>query len=431
MTLYGLLAFWTYAGAFFVLARPAPSANSEFGASDPIARAANIAVLLGAFCFACVTKGFGRYLLRHAKFPALIILYCLCSALWSIDPSLTLRRSVSLTTCFLFGYVALVAFGPRRTIRLYGWSLFLAAVASWVALPIFHGRVFDNDDLATGQALRTFHGVFTQKNELSVEMLMGFCCWAYTGIVEPRAKEVDRLVWPVAIAVILAAMVYSKGTTSVLGVMIASACVIGLRWPGWRARLILSASIAAVVLLIVSIVVFEPDLVFAALGKDSSMTGRLPLWMDTARAIAERPILGWGYNAFWTSDSIGAQYIWQRIGWPAPNAHNGPLQLGLDFGLAGGTLYVIMIVRASARALRGLASPGFPEAKFLTLILIAMLVENIGEGTTGRPDAVSITVAFWYALTSVWHSGQWPVPLREPRRRSSPLPLPHNRAQAG
>jgi O-antigen ligase len=417
ITLFGIFAFWTYESAFFILVRPAASATGEFRASDPVARAANIAVLLGALCLAAWTRGFPRYLLRHAKLPGLIILYCFCSALWSIDPAVTARRSVSLATCFLFGYLALVTYGPRGTIRLYGWSLFLAAVASWAALPIFHAKVFDNDELLTSQALRTFHGVFTQKNELSVEMLMGFCCWAYLGILTPKKGEIERFIWPLAIVAILSAMVYAKGTTSILAVMVASVAVAGLRWRSWRFRLVLYALVAAASLVLVTVVIAEPKLLFAALGKDSSMTGRLPLWIEAARAIVERPILGWGYNAFWSADSIPAQYIWQRIGWPAPNAHNGLLELGLDFGLIGGALYGFMMLRIAVRALRALGQPGFPEAKYLVLVLIAMLVENIDEGTVGWPDALSIITAFWYAITSVWCAGAWPVPLRSSPHR--------------
>lgn len=408
--LYGLFAFWTYEIAFFVLLRPSAAESGELRASDPVTRAANALVLAGLILFTVRQPGFLRFLRRHAGLPALIVLYCLCSAVWSIEPATSARRAVSLATCFGFGYFALVAYGPRGAIRLYGWSLFLAAIASWIALPIFHGKLYDNDAFVGAQALRTFHGVFTQKNELSVEMLMGFCCWSYLGIVEPKRGELEHRLWPFAMVVMLAAMVYSKGTTSMLATALVSIAVMKLRWRSWLFGLVLYFLIAAVCLVLVTVLVVEPELLFAALGKDPSMTGRLPLWIESARAVAERPILGWGYNAFWSQNSVSARYIWQRIGWPAPNAHNGLLQMGLDFGLVGAALYGFMLLRLALRTFRALGHPAFPEAKYLLLVLIAMAVESLDEGTTGWPDAVSITVAFSCALTSVWRAGAWRTP---------------------
>lgn len=422
--LFGLVAFWTYEIAFFVLLRPSVTEGGELRASDPVARAANIAVLAGLILLAARQRFFLSYLVRHARLPALILLYCLCSALWSLDPATSARRTISLATCFGFGYLALVTYGPRGTIRIYAWSLFLAAIASWLALPLFHGKVYDNDAAISAAIVRTFHGVFTQKNELSVEMLMGVCCWLYLGFVDPRQAEPERRLWPIALAVILAAMVYSKGTTSLLAAALVALAAIRLRWRSWRLALLLYAGLAATALVLATTLIVDPELLLAALGKDTSMTGRLPLWIESAHAVTTRPVLGWGYNVFWSPDSIWARYIWQRIGWPAPNAHNGLLQLGLDFGLVGGALYLLMMLRLAARTLTALADPGFPKSKYLALLLIAMTIENIDEGTIGSPDALSILTAFWYATTSVWRAGTWPVPLTAALAPQRPMSEP-------
>jgi exopolysaccharide production protein ExoQ len=221
----------------------------------------------------------------------------------------------------------------------------------------------------------------------------------------------------VALVLILAAMAYSHGTTSVLASMLTGVAVVRLRWRNWRLGLILYAGLAVAALVLITVALAGPDLLFEALGKDPNMTGRIPLWVEAAHAALERPVLGWGYDVFWSRNSIEAQYIWQRIGWPAPNAHNGPLELALDFGLVGGLLYLFMVARIAWRALLALNDPGFPEAKWLVLVSIAMLVEFIDEGTVGWPNALAMTVGFGSALTSVWRAGHWPVPVRRPMAR--------------
>ena len=417
--LFGLFALLTYEGAFFVLLRPTLSEGAELRASDPLARIANVTVLCGVLFFAARRKRILDYLRRHAWLHALIIVYCLASALWSLYPLTSLRRGLSLATAFGFGFYAVITYGPRGYIRLYGWSLFVGAVASFVALPIFHGRVYDNADIVTGTAIRTFHGIYAQKNELSVEMLMGICCWSYLGILAPKRAEIERRLWPFALLVMFAAMVYAKGTTSILATMLIAVAVTRMRLPGWRTGLVLYSGLAFAVLVFVSILVVDPQILFALLGKDASMTGRIPLWIESARAAAARLWLGYGYGAFWNPDSVLTQYVWARAGWPAPNAHNGLLELDLDMGLLGGALYLWMMARFGVRALGGLRDPGFPEAKFLALFVIALLVETLDEGTIGWPDAIAITVAYASAVTSIRRAGTWPLPFveRGPRRR--------------
>ncbi|MGY3611533.1 O-antigen ligase family protein, partial [Bradyrhizobium sp. Lot11] len=60
-----------------------------------------------------------------------------------------------------------------------------------------------------------------------------------------------------------------------------------------------------------------------ALGKDATLTGRVPLWELVDREISDRWMLGYGYQAFWTIDNPKATHIWLMLGWAAPHAHNG------------------------------------------------------------------------------------------------------------
>jgi len=38
------------------------------------------------------------------------------------------------------------------------------------------------------------------------------------------------------------------------------------------------------------------------LGRDNSFTGRIPLWNVVLQEIASRPLFGFGYGAFWTTE---------------------------------------------------------------------------------------------------------------------------------
>ena len=49
----------------------------------------------------------------------------------------------------------------------------------------------------------------------------------------------------------------------------------------------------------------SPDLILGFLGKDATLTGRTDLWEFVKICISQRPLLGWGFSAFWLSTISG------------------------------------------------------------------------------------------------------------------------------
>jgi exopolysaccharide production protein ExoQ len=119
--------------------------------------------------------------------------------------------------------------------------------------------------------------------------------------------------------------------------------------------------------------------VLEALGKDATLTGRIPLWRLVDREIAEHLLFGVGYQAFWTEANPDAWAIWSRIGWPAPHAHNGYRDILLNFGLFGMAIFLVAILRAvvqGAALLRLAPTEGW---LWLNVILGMSLVMNLTE----------------------------------------------------
>lgn len=78
-------------------------------------------------------------------------------------------------------------------------------------------------------------------------------------------------------------------------------------------------------------------------GEVSSLTGRIPIWVEAFGDIVDRPILGYGYGAFWTPDRVHAySYIHN---WAFNNAHSIYLESLLNVGAVGlGIGLVIAII---------------------------------------------------------------------------------------
>ncbi|MGC2722245.1 MAG: O-antigen ligase family protein, partial [Candidatus Acidiferrales bacterium] len=115
-----------------------------------------------------------------------------------------------------------------------------------------------------------------------------------------------------------------------------------LRWPASR---LIAFGVAVTALAIPTVLwVFQnADSVLRALGKETHLTGRLPLWALVRAEIATMPILGHGYAAFWSTAE--SDRFRQALNWDVMNAHNGFLEMMLGLGVVGLILFVIGLIR--------------------------------------------------------------------------------------
>jgi exopolysaccharide production protein ExoQ len=122
-----------------------------------------------------------------------------------------------------------------------------------------------------------------------------------------------------------------------------------------------------------------PDLLFQALGRDATLTGRTRLWDILLPVIAKRPILGYGYDAFWAGIKPDVISVWIEAGRLVPVADNGYIDLCLSLGLAGVCLFLYVFARAFGRAMQYVRSePGFIGLWPITYLCI-FAADNICE----------------------------------------------------
>ena len=138
-------------------------------------------------------------------------------------------------------------------------------------------------------------------------------------------------------------------------------------------------SFGAIFYVIISV---TTEAILKALGKDTTLTGRGDMWPYIFEMIGQKPILGYGYGAFWSGPDTPSFYIWQATGWTPPNSHNGFLDLWLQIGLIGLLIYIYgflaITVPKSFYWLRTTrTSEGFWPLVYMTYMLLA----NISETT--------------------------------------------------
>ncbi|ADW71235.1 O-antigen ligase family protein [Granulicella tundricola] len=111
----------------------------------------------------------------------------------------------------------------------------------------------------------------------------------------------------------------------------------------------------------------------------ATVSNRTPLWADVSDFISERPLTGYGFHAFWSTDHIST--ISKHLGWVVPNAHNTYLDETLSAGVGGALLYAFLLWGSLVVAWKRYRRNAGPETIFplamLGWIFITGWVESV------------------------------------------------------
>lgn len=316
------------------------------GGLDEAARSKLRLVALPAYLVALVflARSPGQLLVtvrRNLPFTLLLFLPFV-SILWSISGSVTLRRAVGLVLSVALAYLLAIRFTPRQLAALVAAVLVPLMVLSLVfAVALPHLGRMPADAAASG-----VRGVFFHKNVLG--WYAGVCLVALVGVFTD-GTYVSR---PLALAGMAAAGLCLLLSTSMTG-LLATTCAIALvpfytalrRHRGVGRTMLVLVFLQAVVLFGVALAeLLVPTLEW--LGKDATLTGRVPLWHLVDAEIGRHLLFGFGYQAFWTDANPAMWHIWAESGWEPPHAHSGFRDVLLNFGLVGFVLLAATLVRA-------------------------------------------------------------------------------------
>jgi O-antigen ligase len=90
------------------------------------------------------------------------------------------------------------------------------------------------------------------------------------------------------------------------------------------------------------VIVMWPDFLFTLLGKDVTLTGRTGIWSAVLDSIVKRPLLGYGYQAFWLGLEGESYRVILAVSWVLAQAQNGFLDVTLEMGVAGLTIVLLV-----------------------------------------------------------------------------------------
>lgn len=324
-------------------------------------------------------------LLRAPLLVALVSL-ALLSTVWSIEPGVSGRRAVAFAAYTLLGVVMALRWSGRELVERLLWLAFVLLAASLLfqlALP----RLATMSDGA-------WRAAFAHKNVLG--QMASYVVLIL--LVALRHRLLARPILLAALAIALLFLLLSRSATSLVVTAAAAAgfVFLGRGGPSPLAKAALVAFAGAAAAILALWLLLEPEQAVALLGRDATLTGRLPLWELVLSRIAERPWLGHGFHALFAVPAF-ADYVLLTLGWDAPNAHSGYLEVALGLGWTGLALTLLLLAQAALRALRALAGGAALLGQTTLLLLAAYVLRNLVES-----ELLQQTNLFWLLFVALF-----------------------------
>ena len=279
------------------------------------------------------------------KALTLLSLLAPVSALWSVQPLVSGRRGIFLILATLFAVYLVEKFEAvelAQMLVLTGVVVGLLGIVVSIADPVI-GR-----DARNGGA---WQGVFGSKNgcaQYMIFLLSPAVCFRFS-------KRSMRL------------LAYSLYFVAAVLIVMAKSKTAWLLCPGfiglvaWLSQLrkISSKSARLAIFVVVAFAVMVAlglpppgAYILKLLGKESTLSGRVPLWMGVLTAISKRPLLGYGYDGFWHQGLQGEVLnIYTITHFEVFQAQSGFLEVWLGLGLVGLVLMLLSLLQASRDAM--------------------------------------------------------------------------------
>lgn len=299
------------------------------------------------------------------------------SMLVSRYPSEQFITCARLFVTLLFAIWLQEQFTFERMIELlcFAQMIFLIFVAAFIVL--HPGEAFESGTTYT-HALR---GLYSTKNNFAYEVSFGILIMISLIRLKKKRME-DCRVWWFCLIVQLGFLAACQATGAVICVMSALVPLCfseKVRLPlAWGYIAVNIAFLFAVLTLMPSF-----EWIFEAMGKDATLTGRIPLWNQIILVMmGHNTLTGFGYGMFWR-DSKAVALVHSGfdensfLGTMTTGAHNALLELWLNIGLIGIAAYFAALLYS----MRNIEEIPRERYLFSSIILTYLMMNGLVERT--------------------------------------------------
>lgn len=269
----------------------------------------------------------------------IISMFALLSVFWSIDKQSTIMKSIALLIGTLYALFSGYKYGLDFILKvLVNTSIVLIVISLIIVFIKPEFGVHTLSEPNTGD----WRGAFHHKN-IFARALTFFLVVYVTKFL--KSKNWVYLIL-IIVSSILVFLSDSKSALVNVVLIFPLSYVIGISKIA-QGRIRLSAIFLIIILVVTGYLatIYWKE-ILELLGKNETLTGRTLIWFMIYMAILNKPLLGYGYGAFWnSSDNIESFKILEDAGWNVTHSHNGFLELAVNLGVFGLCIFIIQLYK--------------------------------------------------------------------------------------
>lgn len=298
------------------------------------------------------------------------MLFCVVT---SSNLDVSLRASAFTCVVLVIAASAMVLpVSQRQFALMVGLTALGVVILCYLGLVAFpDSAMHSGEDMAEPEHAGSWRGLFDHKNIAGA--MMSF--FAMIGLYVARIRS-RLLGWSLfALSVVFLAFTGAKTSMLLFPLVMLLAFWAGhVRNPAWRAILCLTPLTLLLTFTVGSVLIAPVNDVLQAVSPGQTFTGRTEIWRFVFDRLAERPLTGFGFEAFWGSDLVKF-------------ADSGENETGIAQGMVHGhNSYVDMVI---TMGLPGLA------LVCLVLLILPLVDYQKSRGLPGNDDLARLFFRIW------------------------------------
>lgn len=310
--------------------------------------------------------------IKKEKFLFLLLLWSFLSIFWSDFPIVTFKRWFQIFLIYFLIITFLTYYDENNLLKILKFILYPYLLLTLIVVLIIPE--------AKDPAFNTWRGFSSMKNTLGQ---VGVISSVITLTI--YNKEFNRIKKNIALIFFMLSIIIVIGTFSstsyiALFILLSGTSLYWLKTKVFG-RLgvhnsLLVYTFTSGLLILILVMIFVPeftDFIQGIFGKSESFYDRGKLWAVMLWHISDHPIIGCGFQAFWTLENPKLLLLYQTFVWLPNQAHNGYLDLLNEIGIIGLVLFLVMVLKNIFRSFK------YQRLTPWLWLLILPLISNVTE----------------------------------------------------